>query len=473
MKSWTKIVIAVFAFVMVLSLVGCRGDTPEETPAETPTETPAETPAETPTETPTEIPTETPAETPTETPAETPTETPTETPAETPTETPEENNPNDPTIVNLYDKSKAFAGYVDGNNVEKSSKVNYTSDYISVTPGEKIYFGPCKVSQDFQLHGYDSSKAISHKYVGLEDKSMFTIEATFDNGLVIYSYVIPANTAYVRIANPSAYNDVYMISKTPIDLVSFKEYWGEGNTLDLYLVYDKYTSDAFTGKTVLFLGDSICAANCESGKIYQGWSGRIQLVTGMTCTNKGVSGASISTSRGTNVVFNHYATVRNNNYDFIIMHGGVNDAWDKVSVGVMTDSFDPKDFDETTYAGGLEKLFYYVKTEHPDAKLGYIFNFATPSYNTGNIADMSGYYFVAKKICEKWNIPFLNMYEDDSLTAALKTNTTTYLSDRLHPNTAGYDILYPYIMYWMETLPVNSSIEDGYDLETLPSEVAK
>ena len=514
-------------------------------------------------------------------------------------------------ITNLYDKSLAFAGYVDGNNVEKPSSVNYTSDYISVTPGEKIYFGPCKVAQDFQLHGYDSSMNISQKYVGLSDKSVFTVEATFDNGYVIYSYVIPSNTVYVRIANPSAYNNVYMISREPITLDgfkaywgegntldlyspeskinnlydksvafygyisdtgketsgshytshyvsvfpgekiyfgpcnpsqgfhvhaydaernnkhayvskgsftveatfdngyviysyvvpsdtyylriatplayndvytisrepitldSFKEYWGEGNTLDLYPLYEKYTSAAFTGKSALFLGDSICAANCESGKTYQGWSGRIAMATGMTCTNSGVSGASISTSRGENVVYNHYSKVRNNSYDFIIMHGGVNDAWDSVKVGTMTDSYDPADFDVTTYAGGLENLFYYVTTEHPDAKLGYIFNFATPSFTTGNIGDMSAYYAEAKKICEKWNIPYLNMYEDSALTAELKVNTTEHLSDLLHPDTSGYDILYTYIMYWMETLPAHSTVTDAYDLETLPSEVAK
>lgn len=376
----------------------------------------------------------------------------------------------DSKINNLYDKSVAFAGYISNTGVENVHSAHYTSHYISVFPGEKIYFGPCKVAQDFQLHAYDTDHNNVHAYVS---KSSFTVEATFDNGYVIYSYVIPSDTYYIRTANPSAYNDVYTVARGPITLKNFKEYWGEGNTLDLYPLYEKYTSAAFTGKSALFLGDSICAANCESGKTYQGWSGRIQIAAGMTCTNKGVSGASISTSRGTNVVYNHYSEVRSNNYDFIIMHGGVNDAWDSVSVGAMTDSFDPADFNTATYAGGLENLFYYVTTEHPNAKLGYIFNFATPSFTTGNIEDMSAYYAVAKQICAKWNIPYLNMYEDSNLTAELKVNTTEHLSDLLHPDTSGYDILYTYIMYWMETLPVNSTVTDAYDLETLPSEVAK
>ena len=135
----------------------------------------------------------------------------------------------------------------------------------------------------------------------------------------------------------------------------------------------------------------------------------------------------------------------------------------------MTDSFNVEDFDIDTYAGGLEELFYYVTKNHPNAKLGYIFTFKTP--NCLGVADMTGYYAVAKSICEKWNVPFLNMYEDETLNKELKVDTSDYLQDQLHPNTGGYDVLYKYIMYWMETLPVYSEIEENYELETMPADV--
>ena len=115
-------------------------------------------------------------------------------------------------------------------------------------------------------------------------------------------------------------------------------------------------------------------------------------------------------------------------------------------------------FDTTTFAGGLEELFYNVTKDHPDAKLGYIFNFATPSFYTGRISNMTEYYAVAKQICEKWMIPYLNMYEDSEFSALLKVTSNTNLSDYLHPNTAGYDIIYKYIMFWMETLPVHNEV---------------
>ena len=38
------------------------------------------------------------------------------------------------------------------------------------------------------------------------------------------------------------------------------------------------------------------------------------------------------------------------------------------------------------------------------------------------------------------------------ITELLKVKTRTYLQDYLHPNTKGYDVLYPVIAQWMEGL---------------------
>lgn len=63
MKNFTKILLAVLSLIMIISMVACGDDKPEETPAETPAQTPAETPKETPAETPAETPEETPEDT--------------------------------------------------------------------------------------------------------------------------------------------------------------------------------------------------------------------------------------------------------------------------------------------------------------------------------------------------------------------------------------------------------------------------
>ena len=386
-----------------------------------------------------------------------------------PEQTPEETPAPIPTIENLYDKSKAYPGYVSADGVAHPYAGHFMSDYISVTPGTKIYFGPCNSNQDYQLHGYDSNK----KNVDANVSGKLVEEEAFPNSYVIYSYTVPSNVKYVRLANPSKYNDVYTVSYEFFSIDDFAAYWGDGNTFDLLEKrnadgYIEYIRDVFTDKRALFLGDSICAANCESGKSYRSWCGRIESSTGMRCVNRGVSGASISVARGTNRVINQYTAVKDRAFDFIIMHGGVNDAWESAAVGTVSNSYELEDFNTKTYAGGLEELFYHVTQNHPDAKLGYIFNFATPKFTTGRIANMTEYYNVAKKICEKWNIPFLNMYEDSALSHELNVYQSTHLSDYLHPNTAGYDVLYKYIMYWMETLPVHSEISEDYDLQSYP-----
>ena len=77
------------------------------------------------------------------------------TPEETESETdPPETEPPAPALVNLYDKSTAYGGYISADGVKHPYAGHFTSDYIEVTPGQKLYFGPCNPNQDYQLHGY-------------------------------------------------------------------------------------------------------------------------------------------------------------------------------------------------------------------------------------------------------------------------------------------------------------------------------
>ena len=245
-----------------------------------------------------------------------------------------------------------------------------------------------------------------------------------------------------------------------------------------YVDYINYQKDVFKDKTALFIGDSICAATSrfETNTENRGWPGRIEYSTTMDCVNEGVSGASLSTvgpdgGVSTKRILTQYLGVKDQAFDFVIMEGGINDAMGSAAVGNITTSFNVEDFDINTYAGALEELFYHVTKNHSNAKLGYMFTFKTPNLHTGRVDNIMEYYDVAKQICEKWNVPFLNMFEDETLNKELKVDTNECLQDWLHPNTSGYDVLYKYIMYWMETLPVYSEIEEGYELETMPADV--
>ena len=135
----------------------------------------------------------------------------------------EENIPDPvPEIENLYVRADAFAGYISADGTKHPYGGHFTSDFIEVTPGEKIYFGPCNPNQDYQLHGYNSNRIAVDKNV----RSTLVEEAFFPNGYVIYSYTPPKGVVYARFANPSKYNSVYTICREAIDTNAFLQVWG-------------------------------------------------------------------------------------------------------------------------------------------------------------------------------------------------------------------------------------------------------
>ena len=216
------------------------------------------------------------------------------------------------------------------------------------------------------------------------------------------------------------------------------------------------------GKKILFVGDSICEAHVEqvddTKKATAGWAGRIGVKNEMDWLNKGKSGASVSTVRGSNTVIAQLKAVLGSSYDFIILHGGVNDAWDQAPVGKMSAGIDPSTFDKTTFAGGLEELFAYARTNFPEAKLGYIINFRLPIAKIDSLHDMTAYFNVAKDICDKWDIEYLDLYNNEKLNSDLEVATSKKcLYDNIHPNTAGYDILAPVIEEFIKTLASGGS----------------
>ncbi|MBN1628643.1 MAG: SGNH/GDSL hydrolase family protein [Thermoleophilia bacterium] len=227
------------------------------------------------------------------------------------------------------------------------------------------------------------------------------------------------------------------------------------------------TGSVLYGKTALFCGDSITAGMANVPEEERGWPGRIAAHYGMTVTNNGIPGASLSTARKSRIIA-EIEKVRDKTYDYVIFQGMAGDALMSAPVGTMADSFDVADFDISTYAGGLEELFYYARQYFGDeTHIGYIINYQTPKTEMGGrMTDMSEYVAAAIPICKKWGIPYLDLYDDAHLNNdLLKVTTKEYLLDYLHPNDAGYDILYKPIATWMETMGTGtgSVTESGRD----------
>ena len=384
-------------------------------------------------------------------------------------------------IVNLYDKSRAFPGFIHWNNVPEPSPVHYSSEHIPVQKGDVITFGPCNPEQDFHLHGFDSDQNISDVTVRMD---RLTKDGMFGDRYCILSYTVPDNVVTVRVENAAPFNDVFMITKnrkfTPEEWAA---YWNLKGNSELSTRFGTNfgvrSEGSLVGKSALFVGDSISCGSQEYGVFYRAWAGRIGTVNQMDYINASVSGASCSTTRSDNRIITQLKQNSNRNFDYVILHGGVNDAWDSCRVGKPTRDFRPA-FDTTTFAGGLEEMIHYTVTHFPDARIGYIINFKAPNCGQGRIAHMDEYVMVAKQICEKWGIPYLNLYEnDDFCNNVLKVRTNENLPDAIHPNTHGYDLLYPVIEEWMEELepyqapeekPTETKLEETKPTETKPAE---
>ena len=79
----------------------------------------------------------------------------------------------------------------------------------------------------------------------------------------------------------------------------------------------------------------------------------------------------------------------------------------------------------------------------------------TPRYSERGITwsydDYKKYYDKTKEVLNKWNIKYLDLF-DEKYSDILLVNDRKYLSDYLHLNDEGYDVISPYIYEFMKTL---------------------
>ena len=206
-------------------------------------------------------------------------------------------------------------------------------------------------------------------------------------------------------------------------------------------------------KTAIFFGDSI-----TMGSTNYSWANYIGDHYDLkSSVNAGKSGGVLSNSRDADRwIVNVVKKYKDKSFDYVIMHGGINDCSMGVSLGTFTSDDFSGNYNTKTVLGGLEYYIYTVKKQWPKAKLGYIINYKTPRATEVNKRS-DKYYSEIKKVLKKWNISYIDLYSGktpngQTYSDLLKVNTSTYIPDAVHLNREGYNILTPYIYEWMKTL---------------------
>lgn len=228
----------------------------------------------------------------------------------------------------------------------------------------------------------------------------------------------------------------------------------------------KSTDSILKGKSVVFTGDSICAATSDESGVL-GWAERIGVANGMHWLNKGINGATITEGLGKPCIAD---TDFGESPDYIIMEGGTNDA---DLIGTY-ENFTPEkygsfnmynytgEFDKTTFCGAVEHLFKRVTTDYAGAKIGFIIaqkmgSCSSASDYTAEKSRRRFYFETIITLCKKWGIPYLNLWDDCYLCPMNPTHNTSgqnlmYVGDYQHLAKRGYDYVTPIIEAWMRSL---------------------
>jgi lysophospholipase L1-like esterase/outer membrane murein-binding lipoprotein Lpp len=206
------------------------------------------------------------------------------------------------------------------------------------------------------------------------------------------------------------------------------------------------TENPLFGKSIVYKGDSILnGSNDTSGR--RGWTGRIRDKNNMTMTNSAVNGALISDKgAGYHCIANNISNLPAT-ADYVIFEGGANDYFNRMPIGTISDGY-AATLDKTTFCGAFESVCKQILQKYPGKKIGYIIVYKLLN-STADRTGQKEYFDKAREICEKWSIPYLDLWK----TSGLDHNVNPqFFADNVHVNDLGYDVTFEKVEAWLRTL---------------------
>ncbi len=426
---------------------------------------------------------------------------------------------------NYYNEENIESGNLKMDGTEGINERYIRTKYISVSEGNKIVFGPVRKAQAVLGHFYDAdgnaielinvnNKRLTNEYTfkaEVQGKDVEVIDYGKDavihelktrevEGLDMVSIIVPEGAAYVRLqANAKEADHFYIRINNEFSLADY-QCWTNGDANAL--------KNEENGQLFLTVGDSLCSASRDDQDKTvpkKGWEGRINRDLGAETVDASQGGAALSTVRFINMknklekegvkpeddelttgdgftlkqsIVNQINMQKDSGraFEYVLLEGGGNDAsmdakigyWknDDPNTGVKLfnpNSYDPKDFAPIdTYMGGLEWAIYStIKTYGDTAAIGFVLPYPMPLED--RFTDMGNYFMYTQEVCEKWDIPYLDLFYDKLKyldTEKYTTNGKHTAPDYIHVGGEGYDIMQAYIDPFVrnEMRPANQEI---------------
>lgn len=225
---------------------------------------------------------------------------------------------------------------------------------------------------------------------------------------------------------------------------------GDGTVTDALSVINNnfknnptFSLSPYKDKTIVTFGDSVLAG--------WGWKEGTGIIQPLkekypdaTWINKAESGANMAvTSSPAHTPIVNQITSYTGAADAIILNGGVNDKNNGLPIGSIETNYDAS-YNTSTFCGALESSLQYIMDRYPLAVKLYIIphSFAKDNSYVDSI------YSKAIEICDKWNMPYLDMrkYSQIAMTSKNKSkytrNANSGVGDGVHPVESWYRTFY-------------------------------
>ncbi len=280
----------------------------------------------------------------------------------------------------------------------------------------------------------------------LFDPTGMVINATYEDNYIeenVEYHVVGASTPLTTSANyvTIRYKEGEVDIKITVSFAGNNEKYSVENTPVL-------DNRPLEGKTMFWLGSSVTYGACSEGEATCDYIAKRQNATSIKWAVSGTtlldSDSGLSTDPGVDESLNGKSYVyRLDNYiakedcvknvDYFCLQLSTNDMYKSARFGAVTDA-DVKDinsFNKTTTFGAIEYIVAKAK-ETWDCKVVIWSNSYFQNNNYKKMVDAT------KEIASKWNIEFLNLYEDEEFNKIGDANKALYMKDNIHPTKAGY-----------------------------------
>ena len=167
-------------------------------------------------------------------------------------------------------------------------------------------------------------------------------------------------------------------------------------------------------------------------------------------TGMGVGGSCVSAmsdyKTANSPLINRYASIPES--DIITIYMGTNDYGHETPMGTIND------LEDVSFYGALNVIIPGIQKAQPDAKLVWItpthrYGFGTSkllgtAFTYDYLPNGRGYslnYYVEaiKEVCEKYDVPVIDLFSLSEMDPSLSKVRTQYMPDGLHPNAAGHE----------------------------------